>query len=55
MLERYSLLFAMFVFLSPVAARGDDPAKPAPISDKEAMAEKFSLEQRGTFSRHGFR
>jgi squalene-hopene/tetraprenyl-beta-curcumene cyclase len=49
MLDRYALLIATLPFLSPFAARGDEPVKPGPNSDTEPIAEKFSLERGARF------
>jgi len=49
MQKRYSLLIATLAILFPSAARADDPAKPAPNSDKEPIAENFSLERGAHF------
>ena len=47
--KRYSLFIATLAILSPATVRGDDPAKPRPNSDKEPMAERFSLERGARF------
>ena len=49
MLRRYSLFFAMLTLLVPCNAQGDEPAKLGPNSDKEPMAERFSLERGARF------
>ena len=43
MLVRSSVLIPTLLLLSSFATRGDEPAKPGPNSDKEPVAEKFSL------------
>jgi squalene-hopene/tetraprenyl-beta-curcumene cyclase len=49
MLKRFPLPITTLIFLFPFTSRGADPAKPAPNSDKEPMAEKFSLERGARF------
>jgi squalene-hopene/tetraprenyl-beta-curcumene cyclase len=49
MRPRYSLLVATLALLTPVAARGEDPVKPGPNSEKEPMAEAFSLARGARF------
>ena len=49
MLERSTLLIATLALLSPFTARGDDPVKFGPNSDKEPMAEEFSVQRGARF------
>jgi squalene-hopene/tetraprenyl-beta-curcumene cyclase len=49
MLKQSSVLIAVLVFLCAFTARGDEPSKFEPNSDKEPMAEKFSLERGARF------
>jgi squalene-hopene/tetraprenyl-beta-curcumene cyclase len=49
MLKPCSLLVVTLAFLSPIVARADEPPKPGPNSDKEPIAEKFSLERGARF------
>ena len=46
-----SLLIVTLAVFAPLTARAADPAKPAPNSDKEPMAETFSLRSAGHVSR----
>jgi squalene-hopene/tetraprenyl-beta-curcumene cyclase len=47
--KRYPLLIAMLTILSPYAVRGNDTPKLGPNSDKEPIAEQFSLERGARF------